>query len=113
MSLSEKSRAILEAISKGHSYEQILVQELAWTYHDIFNAAAEALKPPEAMPSSKSYSLEAIRKEFPHAYEKWESYQDEQLAHLYKSGKTVIEIAEEMQRKPGGIQSRLKKLNLV
>jgi hypothetical protein len=29
--MTEKSRLILEAIAKGHSYEQILVQELAWT----------------------------------------------------------------------------------
>ena len=43
MQLTEKSRLILEAIAKGHTYEQILVQDLAWTYHDIFQAAAEAL----------------------------------------------------------------------
>ena len=36
MALSEKSRAILQAIAKGHTYEQILVQDLAWTYHDAF-----------------------------------------------------------------------------
>jgi hypothetical protein len=30
--LSDKARAILEAIAKGHTYEQILVQDLAWTY---------------------------------------------------------------------------------
>jgi hypothetical protein len=40
--LSDQSRAILEAIAKGHTYEQILVQDLAWTYHDIFQAAADA-----------------------------------------------------------------------
>lgn len=36
MALSEKSRAILQAVAKGHTYEQILVKDLAWTYHDIF-----------------------------------------------------------------------------
>src|SRR5260221_10009132 len=46
MALSEKSRAILEAIAKGHTYEQILVQDLAWTYHDIFQAAVQALETP-------------------------------------------------------------------
>lgn len=34
---------VLERMAQGHSYEQIFVQELAWTYHDIFHAAAEAL----------------------------------------------------------------------
>jgi thiamine biosynthesis protein ThiC len=33
MPLSEKSRAILQAIAKGHTYEQILVQDLAWTWY--------------------------------------------------------------------------------
>ena len=42
--LSEKSHAILESIARGHSYEQILIQDLAWTYQDIFHAAAEALE---------------------------------------------------------------------
>ena len=41
--LSEKSRAILEAIAEGHSYEQILSTRIAHTYNDIFHAAAEAL----------------------------------------------------------------------
>ena len=54
MPLSEKSRAILEAIAKGRTYEQILVQELAWTYHDIFPAAAEALA--ESAPAPRSFA---------------------------------------------------------
>ena len=53
MELSEQSRLILEAIAKGHTYEQILVQDLAWTYHDIFRAVAEAL---EIITRSRSYS---------------------------------------------------------
>jgi DNA-binding CsgD family transcriptional regulator len=32
--LSEKSRTVLQAIAKGHTYEQILVQDLAWTYQN-------------------------------------------------------------------------------
>jgi hypothetical protein len=42
--LSKKSRVILEAIADGHSYEQILAQYPAWTYHDVSEAAAEALQ---------------------------------------------------------------------
>ena len=58
MALSEKSRAILQAIAKGHTYEQILVQDLAWTYHDIFQAAAEALEVGLVTGEGKSYSAE-------------------------------------------------------
>ena len=78
--LSEKSRAILEAIAEGHSYEQILVQDLAWTYQDIFQAVAEAL---EALKDGggKSYDerMEEIRHAHPRAYEKWSDEEDERL----------------------------------
>jgi len=113
MPISEKSRAILEAIAKGHTYEQILVQDLAWTYHDIFRAAAEALDPASVTTPGKAYSVEEIRNEHPHAYEKWDAAQDNQLRQLHSAGKTVNEMAQLMQRQPGGIKSRLAKLNLT
>lgn len=113
MPMSEKSRAILEAIAKGHTYEQILVQDLAWTYHDIFRAAAEALEAGPPTTSGKAYSVEDIRSEHPHAYEKWDATQDNQLRQLHSAGKTVTEMAQVMRRKPGGIKSRLAKLNLI
>ncbi len=116
MPLSEKSRAILEAIAKGHTYEQILVQELAWTYHDIFAAASEALGVPRSTPepsASKTYSVDEIRAEHPAAYAKWDEQQDERLRQLHHAGNSVNEIAEAMQRQPGGIRSRMAKLNLT
>jgi hypothetical protein len=39
--LSDTSQAILEALAKGRSCEQILAADHALTYHDIFRAAAE------------------------------------------------------------------------
>ena len=113
MELSQKSRAIPEAIALGHTYEQILVQDLAWTYHDIFRAAAEALEMAHGTNEGKSYSVDEIRHEHPLAYEKWDVAQDEQLGQLFRSGKSVKEIAHAMQRQPGAIRSRLAKLNLV
>ena len=86
MALSEKSRAILQAIAEGHTYEQILVQDLAWTYHDIFQAAAEALEAPQATNEVKSYDVEEIRQEHPRAYEKWSAQEDEQLSGLCRNG---------------------------
>ncbi len=113
MALSEKSRAILQAIAKGHTYEQILVQELAWTYHDIFQAAAEALEVGQVVIEGKSYSVEEIRHEHPRAYEKWSAEEDARLTELFRSGKNVQEIAAILHRQPGAIRSRLVKLNLV
>ena len=65
MALIEKSRAILQTIAKGHTYEQILVQDLAWTYHDIFQAAAEALETPQLTNEGKSHDVEEIRHDPP------------------------------------------------
>jgi DNA-binding NarL/FixJ family response regulator len=122
--LSEKSRAILEMIAKGHSYEQILVQELAWRYQDIFEAAAEALAlAGSALPASvtrtrpisadgKAYHLDEIRQTHPHAYEKWTTADDERLRQLSSEGKSVKEMADALQRQPGAIRSRLGKLGL-
>ena len=113
MALSEKSRAILQAIAKGHTYEQILVQELAWTYHDIFQAAAEALEGQRTTNDSKSYDVEEIRHEHPRAYEKWSAEEDKRLSELFRSGKTVKEIVKVLDRQEGAIRSRLAKMNLV
>lgn len=113
MALSEKSRAILQAIAKGHTYEQILVQDLAWTYHDIFQAAAEGLEAGPAANDGKSYSVEEIRHDHPRAYEKWSVEEDAQLAELFRSRKSVQEIAAILNRQAGAIRSRLAKLNLI
>lgn len=112
--LSEKSRAILEAIARGHSYEQILVQDLAWTYQDIFHAAAEALDAVRAG-GGKSYDqrMEEIRQANPRAYEKWSDEEDERLRQLFHSQTPVKEIARVLQRQSSAVRSRLAKLNLV
>lgn len=113
MALSEKSRAILQAIAKGHTYEQILVQDLAWTYHDIFQAATEALAAPQATNEGKTYVVEETRQDYPRAYEKWSDKEDGQLSELCRNGKSVREIAMALDRQEGAIRSRMAKLNLV
>ena len=113
MALIEKSRAILQTIAKGHTYEQILVQDLAWTYHDIFQAAAEALETPQLTNEGKSHDVEEIRHDHPRAYEKWSAGEDGQLSELCRNGKSVREIATALHRQEGAIRSRMEKLNLV
>ena len=117
MQFSDKSRAILQAIAKGHSYEQILVQELAWTYQDIFAAAQEALEISalgSLDPQKPSYEerMEQIRSENPRAYEKWSPQEDEQLKSLHAAGQRTNEIALALKRQPSAIRSRLVKFGL-
>ncbi len=113
MPISKKSHAILEAIAQGHSYEQILAKKPAWTYHDIFQAAAEALETGMSSPPSKAYDVETIRRRYPGAYRKWDDEQDMELRQFFAEGLKAEEIAELMQRQSGGIRSRLAKLGLI
>jgi hypothetical protein len=112
--LSDKSRAILEAIARGHTYEQILVQELAWTYHDIFQAASEALDLAEFAGTRKDYEerLAEIKQAHPKAYQPWTSEEDVRLTERFRSAASLEELAREFQRQPSAIRSRLAKLSL-
>jgi hypothetical protein len=111
--LSKKSRAILTAIAAGHTYEQILANYPAWTYHDICQAAAEALSLSAVGRPNYAERMEGIRRENPRAYEKWTDEEDAQLRQLFQSQTPQNEIARILQRKPSAIRSRLVKLNLV
>lgn len=43
----------------------------------------------------------------------WDAEQEEMLMRLFRSRYTISEIAEQMGRTKGGIESRLKKLDLI
>jgi DNA-directed RNA polymerase specialized sigma24 family protein len=113
MKLNKKSRAILEAIAEGHSYEQILLHKPELSYNDIFRAAAETLECLDQPEQGKSYSIEEIRQKHLRAYEKWSVEEDTQLTELFRSRMSVAEIAKKLQRQSGAIHSRLAKLNLI
>jgi hypothetical protein len=61
----------------------------------------------------KTYDIREIRQEHPRAYESWTEAEEEQLKQLYKESMSISDIAKKLQRKPGGISSRLKKLGLL
>jgi len=113
--LSTQSRAVLAAIAKGYSYEQILAGDGTLTYHDIFAAAAEALRVVERAYTGKPCNrrLAKIRQVHPRAYEKWSDEENARMIHLFRSGTSVKEIAAALQRQRGAIRRRLAKLNLV
>lgn len=53
-----------------------------------------------------------IRKRFPNAYKKWSDEEDAKLITLMRNGYSIYQIASRLQRKPGGIRARIKKLGL-
>ena len=64
-------------------------------------------------PLSHAYSVNDIRKVYPRAYEPWTDDEESKLIMRYKEGMDITALAEEFERKPGGIRSRLKKVGLL
>jgi len=60
----------------------------------------------------KSFNLEKIRQQYPKAYTKWSSEDDELLQNKYDAGVSVAELSQFFQRQPGAIRSRLEKLGI-
>jgi len=60
--------------------------------------------------NQKSFNLEKIQQQFPKAYTKWSSEDDELLQNKYDEGISVAELSQIFQRQPGAIRSRLEKL---
>ena len=55
-------------------------------------------------------TLERIRAQYPNAYRAWTKEDDDRLATLHKSGKSIKELTLIFQRNDGAITSRLRKL---
>ena len=61
----------------------------------------------------KTYSLEKIREKHPSAYKKWTADEEASLVTGFQSGKSVVMLAEMLDRQVGGIRSRLIRLGLI
>ena len=54
-----------------------------------------------------------IREEYPTAYEKWTTEEDNRLINEFRNGLSKSEMAVAHQRKKGAITSRLKMLGIT
>ncbi|MBI5284044.1 MAG: hypothetical protein HY874_03035 [Chloroflexi bacterium] len=57
--------------------------------------------------------LEAIRRAHPRAYEAWTPQEEAHLRGLFAEGKSIPEIAADLGRQTGGVDSRLRRLGLL
>lgn len=60
-----------------------------------------------------AYRVEELRNQYPKAYEKWTSAEDEHLKREHQAGASIAALAALLQRQPSAIQSRLRKLGLL
>lgn len=70
------------------------------------------LKAYKQLSGTPTYSVYACRQEFPNAYNPWSEEDDWELTRMWCEGASVKELATHFRRKPGGIRSRIKKLEL-
>ena len=121
--LSEKSRLVLSLIAEGRGYDHIVNTHSDISYFDIFRAAEEALwlsEPTANVPSGKatrpdvgiSDVMARAKEKSPQAYTPWTKEDEAELAAMHASGATTQAMAEQFQRQPGGIRSRLRRLGI-
>lgn len=58
------------------------------------------------------YDINNSRKKYSRAYEKWTTEEEQWLKNYLTEGLNIEEIAELLERQPGGISSRINKLDL-
>jgi hypothetical protein len=56
--------------------------------------------------------LRRIRASYPRAYERWSKDDENLLVRKYRAGASTLELSGLLQRQPGAIRSRLRKLDL-
>lgn len=121
---------ILSLISRGHTYEQILKSNSVLQMTDILAAAAAATELIEKVVEitdevtvgstvqftarlGKFQTLDELRRDFPRAYEKWETAEENDLTARFKKGESIGNIAKDLQRTAGSVRVRLIKLGLI
>jgi hypothetical protein len=98
--------------SYEHDRVMIFEEDIEPFFSELNNALKFLKKDTKAYPV-KAYPVEEIRKKYTKAYEKWSEEEDKNLMAEYSRGKNINELAEDFQRKPGAIRSRLQKLGLL
>ncbi len=120
---------VLDLIAKGYLYNSILYKYPNLSINDIMAVAQTAKNLVEILVSDdkieidyeilitahkgKIVNLNEIRKEFPRAFEKWRTDEDNLLVKLYKDRVSITKISIQMQRQVGAIIARLKKFELM
>ncbi|WBQ06606.1 hypothetical protein [Kribbella sp. CA-293567] len=67
------------------------------------------------LPAARSFGrrIEEARKTYPNAYRSWTKEQEDQLTELFTSGASKDALVAALGRQPGGIETRLRALNLL
>jgi hypothetical protein len=92
----------------------VIVLPRSWQEASAPSEQAEVRSQQGVRPSPEpAYAVAALRETHPRAYVPWTLAEDAWLAQLVRSGHRIAQIAAHLQRRPGAIRSRIRKLNLA
>jgi hypothetical protein len=101
----------IEGISASY-LSWVVAAYLAWklAYHILSTDSGKNILSKTRSLDEKTYSIEGVRQTHPRAYEKWTEEEEQHVIRLTQEGLSMREIAEMLQRQPGAIRSRQRKL---
>ena len=108
-----KGNPLATAVKLNDLTDNMDIRRLPYLSDKDVKRLKKYLKAYKLLTGKPLYSVEACKQEYPNAYEPWSADEDSRLADMCSQGKSPEEIAVVLQRKPGGIRSRMKKLQLL
>lgn len=107
-----KGNPLATAVKLNDLTDNMDIRRLPYLSEKDIKRLKKYLKAYKLLTGEPRYSVEACKQEYPNAYEPWSADEDIRLTDMLSQGKSPEEIATILQRKPGGIRSRMKKLHL-
>jgi (p)ppGpp synthase/HD superfamily hydrolase len=107
-----KGNPLATAVKLNDLTDNMDIRRLPYLSDKDIKRLKKYLKAYKLLTGEPRYSVEACKQEYPNAYEPWSDDEDSRLTDMLSQGKSPEEIATILQRKPGGIRSRMKKLHL-
>ena len=107
-----KCNALATAVKLNDLTDNMDIRRLPYLSDKDVKRLKKYLKAYKQLSGIPAYSVYACRQEFPNAYAPWSQEDDDALTRMWCEGASVEELANHFRRKPGGIVSRIKKLEL-
>ena len=107
-----KCNALATAVKLNDLTDNMDIRRLPYLSDKDVKRLKKYLKAYKQLSGIPAYSVYACRQEYPNAYAPWSEEDDDALTRMWCEGATIEELAGHFQRKPGGIVSRIKKLEL-
>ena len=107
-----KCNALATAVKLNDLTDNMDIRRLPYLSDKDVKRLKKYLKAYKQLSGIPAYSVYACRQEYPNAYAPWSQEDDDALTRMWCEGAEIEELAGHFQRKPGGIVSRIKKLEL-